>query len=154
VNADHDPSYMAYMAGRFQPRFWSYYVVAYLLKEPLPSILLAVAGMLAMLGRGARVAAVDRAFLLAPPAALFAFYSAVSHNLGCRSVLPALRYLRLAGGVGAHALWTSRSLWKRGVVALLGAWLVVNAWGIAPDPLSYFNETACLWTDPSRIGLD
>src|SRR5262249_21644610 len=107
VNADHDPSYMAYMAGRLQPPFLSYYVVPSPCREPLPSSLLAVAGMLAMLGGDARVAAMDRAFLLAPPAALFAFYSVVSHNLGFRYVLPALPYLHLAGGVGAHALWTS-----------------------------------------------
>jgi hypothetical protein len=155
VNADHDPSYWPYMAGRLQPHFWSYYVVAYLLKEPLPAILLAIAGVFAMIGRGrTRVAAMDRAFLLLPPAAVFGFYTAVSHNLGFRYVLPALPFLHLAGGVGARSIWESGGWWKRGVVGLLGAWLGLNAWGIAPDHLSYFNETACLWTEPSRIGLD
>src|SRR5262245_37031109 len=33
VNADHNPDYWPYMAGHFQPRFWSYYLVVYLLKE-------------------------------------------------------------------------------------------------------------------------
>jgi hypothetical protein len=154
VNADHDPTYWPYMAGRFQPRFWSYYAVAYLLKEPLPAILLAIAGVIAMTGKQPRVAAMDRAFILGPPIALFAFYTAVSHNLGFRYVLPALPFLHLAGGVGARALWESGAVWKRGGLGILAAWLALNAWGISPDHLSYFNETACLWTEPSRIGLD
>ncbi|HYV85657.1 MAG TPA: glycosyltransferase family 39 protein [Patescibacteria group bacterium] len=154
VNADHDATYWPYMAGRFQPRFWSYYVVAYLLKEPLPAILLALVGVFVMAGKGRRVAVMDRAFILGPPIALFAFYSVVSHNLGFRYVLPALPFLHLAGGVGARALWESGAIWKRGALGILAAWLGLNAWGISPDHLSYFNETACLWTEPSRIGLD
>src|SRR5207245_1882800 len=53
INADHDPSYLAYMAGRFKPRFLSYYLVAYLLKEPLPAIILAVVGIWALFRKGA-----------------------------------------------------------------------------------------------------
>jgi hypothetical protein len=154
VNADHDPTYWPYMAGRFQPRFWTYYVVAYLLKEPLPSILLALLGVFALVRKGGQVPAMDRAFLMAPPAALFAFYSLLSHNLGFRYVIPALPFLHLVGGVGARSLWESGAWWKRAGLALLFAWLGMNAWGISPDHLSYFNEGACLWTEPAKIGLD
>ena len=154
VNADHDPTYWPYMAGRFKPRFWTYYLVAYLLKEPLPAILLTCAGVAAVLRRDGTVPALDRVFLVLPPAALFAFYSMVSHNLGFRYIIPALPFLHLVGGVGARSLWESGVAWKRGALGLLGAWLLVNAWGIHPDQLSFFNETACLWTEPSKIGLD
>jgi hypothetical protein len=153
VNADHDPNYWPYMAGTFQRQFWTYYLVTYLLKEPLPSILLAATGVFALAwGRG--VTALDRAFLLLPPAALFFFYTFLSHNLGFRYLIPALPFLYLAGGVGARALWESGSPLRRCVLAVLCAWLGFNAWGIAPDHLTFFNESACLATSPSRLGRD
>jgi hypothetical protein len=153
VNADHDPNYWPYMAGTFQRQFWSYYFVTYLLKEPLPSIVLAVAGAVVLM-RGRAATAMDRAFVLVPPAALFFFYTFLSHNLGFRYLIPALPFLHLAGGVGARALWESGSALKRGALAVLCAWLGFNAWGIAPDHLTFFNEAACLTTSPSRLGRD
>lgn len=153
VNADHDPNYWPYMAGTFQPHFWSYYLVAWLLKTPLPAILLVLTGLWALLFRAAATA-MDRAFLLAPPVALFFFYTFLSHNLGFRYLIPALPFLALIGGLGAKTLWESRAKLGRAGVAVLGAWLGWNAWGIAPDHLTFFNEAACLTTTPSRIGPD
>jgi hypothetical protein len=51
-------------------------------------------------------------------------------------------------------LWDSASVLKRGALAVLCAWLGFNAWGIAPDHLTFFNEAACLTTSPSRLGRD
>lgn len=153
VNADHDPSYWPYMAGTFQPHFFSYYLVAWLLKEPLPAIALVAIGVWALLFRG-EVTALDRAFLLVPPAALFFFYTFLSHNLGFRYLIPALPFLALCAGYGAKTLWEARGAAGRAAVAVLAAWLGWNAWGIAPDHLTFFNETACLLTSPSRIGRD
>ena len=167
VNADHNPTYWPYMAGRFQPLFWTYYAVAYLLKEPIPAIVLAAIGGARLLRSSEDLSALDRIFLLLPPAAYFAFYTGLlhlplrllaslppPHNLGFRYVIPALPFLYLVGGVGARSLWASGAVWKRMVLVALVAWLVVGAWGISPDHLSYFNETACLLSDPSRVGLD
>ncbi|HEV8200259.1 MAG TPA: glycosyltransferase family 39 protein [Candidatus Polarisedimenticolia bacterium] len=153
VNADHDPNYWPYMAGTFKPQFWTYYLVAYMLKEPLPSILLAIAGVIVLLRRRV-VTAMDRAFVLVPPAALFFFYTFLSHNRGFRYLIPALPFLHLAGGVGAKALWESPSPLKKGALAVLCAWLGFNAWGISPDHLTFFNESACLMTSPGRLGRD
>jgi hypothetical protein len=157
VNADHDPTYWPYMAGQFQPRFWSYYVVAYFLKEPLPSIVLASIGLAALLRRGAATT-MDRAFLILPPAVLLIAYTALSHNLGFRYLIPALPFLHLLGGFGIATLFRGRedggAWWKRVVALALCAWLVVAAAGIFPDHLSYFNEAACLLAAPSRIGPD
>ncbi|HXH28897.1 MAG TPA: glycosyltransferase family 39 protein [Candidatus Polarisedimenticolia bacterium] len=153
VNADHDPNYWPFMAGTFRPRFWSYYLLAYLLKEPLPSILLLVAGLFAVLRRGS-MATLDRLFLLLPPAALFAAYTLFSHNLGFRYVIPALPFLHLVGGAGLAWLIREGRAWRRLAAAGLAAWAVIGAAGIYPDGLSYFNELACLTTRPSLIGLD
>ena len=152
VNADHDPSYWPYMAGRFSPRFWSYYVVAYLLKEPIPSIVLAALGVWAITRPGVS-RAIDHAFLLLPPAVLLTTYTAFSHNLGMRYVIPALPFLHLLGGAGLARLWkVGRG--GRALAVVLLAWLLVNAAGIFPDHLSYFNEAACLPRPARAIGLD
>jgi Dolichyl-phosphate-mannose-protein mannosyltransferase len=162
VNADHDPSYWPYMAGTFRPRFWSYYLLAYLLKEPLPSILLLGVGLAVVLRRGA-LATLDRLFLLLPPAAIFLLHTVCirigpfkicADDLGVRYVIPALPFLHLVGGAGLAWLLREGRLWRRLAAATLSIWVVIGAAGIYPDGLSYFNELACLSTDPSRLGLD
>jgi hypothetical protein len=154
VNADHDPSYLPYMAGVFKPHFWTYYLVTWLLKEPLPVIALVIAGVYALYRRERSVAALDRAFLVLPPAAILLFYTFFSHNLGFRYLIPMLPFLYLVAGCGAAWLWTEGGVARRALVPLLLVWLGVNTYGIAPDPIAFFNETACLWTHPTQIGLD
>jgi hypothetical protein len=153
VNADHDPSYLPYMAGEFRPRFLSYYLVAYLLKEPVPHILLAAIGLRALLRHGASTT-MDRAFLIVPPLALFLAYSLLSHNLGFRYLIPALPFLHLIGGLGLASLLREGTVWRKALAAVLCLWMVVAAAGIYPDHLSYFNEIACLLAEPGHLGLD
>jgi hypothetical protein len=152
VNADHNPDYWPYMAGQFQPRFWSYYLVVYLLKEPIPSIVLAAVGVWAVFCRGA-ASAVDRAFLVVPPLAFAGAYTALSHDLGLRYLIPALPFMHLLGGAGLAAL-LRRGPRGRAVGIVLAAWLGLGSLGIYPDHLSYFNEAACALAAPGRIGLD
>jgi hypothetical protein len=153
INADHDPSYWPYMAGHFRPRFWSYYGVAYLLKEPIPSILLAAVGGVALFRRS-NATSLDRAFVLVPPAVFLIAYTLFSHNLGFRYLIPALPFLHLAGGAGFAALLGAGRWWGKGAALVLALWLVAGAGGIYPDHLSYFNEAACLLDEPSRLGAD
>ena len=154
VNADHDPAYLPYMAGSFKPQFWTYYLMAWLLKEPLPAIILFACGVLALVRRDRSVSSLDRAFLLWPPVGLFLFYTFLSHNLGFRYLIPALPFMHLVAGAGAVWLWRSGALLRRAAAIALTGWMALNAWGIGSDHLAFFNETACLWTDPARIGLD
>jgi hypothetical protein len=153
VNADHNPEYLAFMAGRLQHRFLSYFAVAYLLKEPVASVLLAAVGLVVLV-RSKTIAVLRKLFLLLPPAALFAGYTMAADDAGIRYIVPVLPFAFLAGGVGLEGLLRNRSLGGRWVAAVLCAWIVVAAAGIYPDHLSYFNETACLLEDPRKIGLD
>jgi hypothetical protein len=152
VNADHDPAYRAYMAGEFRPRFWPYFLVAYLLKTPIAAIVLTAVGVWAI-GRRAGATRLDRAFLLAPPALLAVAYTLFAANLGIRYLIPALPFLHLLAGAGLAAL-LARGWIARGIGGLLAAWLVLAAVGIYPDHLSYFNEAACLPVDIREVGLD
>jgi Dolichyl-phosphate-mannose-protein mannosyltransferase len=153
VNADHDPTYLAFMAGHFRSRFLTYYLVAWLLKEPLPTLALVGLGVFGILRRGA-VTTMDRAFVLIPPAVIFVSHSLWSHNLGIRYIIPALPFLYLAGGFGLASLIREAGFARRALAAVLVAWLAVASAGVAPDHLSYFNELACLLQEPSKIGLD
>ncbi len=153
INADHDPGYFAFMAGHFKPRFLTYYLVAYLLKEPLPAIILAAVGVWALARRGA-APAMDRAFLLLPPAFLFGAYSIYSDNLGFRYMIPALPFLHLVGGAGLAFLFKEGGAWRKAAAVVLIVWMVVAGTAIYPDHLSYFNEMACLLSEPGWTGLD
>ncbi|HYW41247.1 MAG TPA: glycosyltransferase family 39 protein [Bryobacteraceae bacterium] len=153
VNADHIANYPHYMAGRIAHHFDSYFVVAYLLKEPAASIILAGLGLLVTL-RTRAVTPLDKLFLVFPPAVLLAGYSLAADDLGIRYIIPVLPFAYLIGGMGLALLVRTRSIWTRGLAGVLCAWLVVAAIGIYPDHLAYFNEAACLLQDPGQAGLD
>jgi hypothetical protein len=152
VNADHDPTHLAYMAGSFQPHFYSYYLVATLLKEPLPTLLLAVVGLFLLLRRGT-IPMMEKVFLLLPPLLIVIAYAVKSHNLGMRYMIPILPFVHLLGGISIAALLETRRAWARGTTAALLLWLVVAAVGTFPNHLSYFNEAACVLREPSRLSL-
>ena len=153
VNADHDPRYLSFLAGELQPRFYSYFAAAYLLKEPLAAILLAAIG-LAVLLRSKTKSYLPKLFLLLPPLVLFAAYTAKAGNMGFRYMIPTLPFAFLLGGAGLAWLFRQPSQWARGAALLLCAWSAIAAAGIYPDHLSYFNEAACLLRDPAQIGWD
>ena len=152
VNGDHTADAQFFLAGRLAHHFNLYFVVAYLVKEPIATIILAALGLAQLLRREVRRLAV--AFLLIPAAALFLGYTILSDDLGVRYIVPCLPFAYLAGGLSLAAMLQSATAWKRGAAALLCIWLVVTAVGIYPDHLSYFNEAACLPDQAGKIGLD
>jgi hypothetical protein len=153
VYADFSADYLGYMAGQTQSRFLSYFVVAWLLKEPLATLAAVIAGSVYMI-RSGRFAGQDKLFLLLPPVVLFVACTIWAENIGVRYVLPAFPFLYLAGGAGIAGLLRSRSKWGIGLTASLCVWLGIAAVGIYPDHLSYFNEAACLLHDPGKVGWD
>jgi hypothetical protein len=145
VNRDHNPNYLVYLGGEFAHNFPGYFAAAWLLKTPIAGIAAAVAGLWFVLrGKADRRA---KLYLLAPPAVLFLSYSLLADDLGIRYMIPVIPFVCLLGGVGLARI-------PRRVAAALGVWALVAAVGIWPDNLSYFNESACLLKEPSKIGLD
>jgi hypothetical protein len=153
VNADHTPLFKAYMAGELKARFTSYFAVCYLLKEPLAAILLAGAGLW-LLARNRGISPLAKWFVLFPPAALFVAYTWGADDIGVRYIIPILPFAWLLGGVALAAMVRSASRGARIAGFAACAWLIVAAAGIYPDHLSYFNESACLLENPSKIGWD
>jgi hypothetical protein len=154
VNADHNPSYLVFMAGQLDHRFHSYLAVCYLLKEPLAGIILFGIGLYE-LRRTKTLSMLRRLFLLIPLAVLFAAYTTWSDNAGIRYLMPVLPFVYLVGGLGLETLLRNRSAIKLAAAALICAWMIVAAVGIYPDHLAYFNEAACLMQGKAReIGFD
>jgi hypothetical protein len=153
VNADHVAGYQYYFHGDTSTRFYGYFVAAYLLKEPLATILLAGAGLVILL-RSKSTPAMTKLFLLLPPAAILVAMTVFADNMGVRYIIPAMPFAYLLGGMGLATLCGKRFAWGRYVAAALCVWVAVAAAGIYPDHLSYFNEMACLLEKPGQIGWD
>ncbi len=153
VYSDHDPGYLAYMTGRTQKRFLTYFAVVWLLKEPIATVALVFLGSgIILLTPGWR--ALDKLFIFLPPAVLFTACTFGAADLGIRYLLPALPFACLAGGVSLSRLLQHRSIGMRLPGYVLCAWLAVATAGIYPDHLSYFNEAACMLRDPGKLGFD
>jgi hypothetical protein len=154
VNADHNPSYLVFMAGQLDHRFHSYLAVCYLLKEPLAGIALFGIGLYE-LRRTKTISMLRQIFILIPLAALFAAYTTWADNAGIRYLMPILPFVYLVGGLGLETLLRNGSAIARGAAVMICAWMIVAAVGIYPDHLAYFNEAACLVQGKVRqIGFD
>ncbi len=153
VNADHRDDYQAFLAGQLKHRFLGYFAFAYLLKEPLAAILLAIGGLVLLFRRNS-FSPLQRLFLLLPPALFFAGTSLMADQIGVRYIMPVLPFAHLLGGIALAALLTTANKWGRWVAVACCAWLLLAVAGVYPDHLSYFNESACLLSDPGQLGLD
>ena len=153
VNADHDPNYLVYLAGQMANRFTAYFAAAYLLKEPLASMVLAGIGVVALI-RTRAIGVLDKFFIVLPPLVFFTACTLWAEDLGVRYIIPALPFTFLLGGLGLAELLKTRAIWSRSLAVVLAAWTIVAAAGIFPDHLSYFNEMAALLGNPGRIGMD
>ncbi len=153
VNADHNPSYLAFMAGQLEHKFHSYLAVCYLVKEPLAGIVLFSIGIYEL--RRTKLSMLRQMFVLIPLAVLVAAYTIWSDNAGIRYLIPVLPFVYLVGGLGLETLLRNGSAIGRAAAVLVCAWIIVAAVGIYPDHLAYFNEAACLVQGKtSQIGFD
>jgi len=141
VHADANPHWEAFLWGQYsRAGFWYYYLLAQLWKTPIPTLLCFAAALL-LVGRDARTAALDWAFILLPIAAFHAAGMWQRADIGVRHMLPAFPFMMLAGG--ATARWAAAHGTRvRAVVALGSLWLVVGTVRMWPHFLPYFNELA------------
>src|SRR5262249_33754512 len=129
----------AFLNGRWsQTGWWYYYLVALVLKTPLPTLALVAIG-LAVVARNARRATADRVLLAAP---LFLVYVMSFHygkNYGIRYLLPAFPFLLVIAGRGVDAI-LRRGTEGLAVVGVLLAWQLGACAVTGPHQLAYFNE--------------
>ena len=115
--------------------FPGYYPFAFLVKTPLPTLILLLVGGARLVARRRRE---DAAGWLPPLVFLLAAMFG-GLNLGYRLMLPVLPFALMIAGQGVSVLATNASPRRVGVIAVLGGWLVVDVISINPHHLAYFN---------------
>lgn len=113
-----------------------YYLLALLVKTPMPAILSFFAGVLVLFRRADERAV--NIYILSMAALFIAAASASNLQLGIRYILPAMPLLLIVAGQGASAMVGSKGFKKAAGYALI-FWSVAAAAGAFPDHLSYFN---------------
>jgi hypothetical protein len=153
VQSDTAIDYPSLLMGAVRPGgFPSYFLIAWLVKTPIPSLLI-LAAALVMFFRGRRLGALDELFVAVPPLVLFFGYSMRAGQIGVRYLIPCLPFLFI---FAARLASTSSRALAVAVAALL-TWHLVEFVAIAPDHLSYFNEIAggsrpgTYWLDDSNV---
>jgi hypothetical protein len=146
--ADAERLQSAYLLGWSRPRGWWYwYVVAALIKIPLPALVLFA---IVLVGspralRGCDPVLWAGACLLLPAAEVALTISATTGtgtNAAFRYLMPSLALLCVWAG---RALSTSSKAGRAGVLALL-FWLLFNAITALPDHLGWHNEIGWAWS--------
>ncbi len=125
----------AFMLGQISAAgFLGYYPFVFLVKTPLPTLILLVIGVISLLMRHRRAEASSwfppLLFLLA---AMFG-----GLNLGYRLMLPVLPFALMIAGQGAMSLAPKR--WRTGLLFALLLWLVIDVGAMRSNTLAYFNS--------------
>jgi hypothetical protein len=157
VNKDHDPTYAAYLMGHFKVGgFWSYFPVAFLVKTPVPTLILLALGIGLGFRHGARAHSLEEILIYVPALAFFAATIAFAANIGVRYLIPVLPFVWILASRAAAFLFERGLLGRIGLV-VLGLWLAIGTARIYPDHLAYFNEIAggpsrgIEWLDDSNL---
>jgi Dolichyl-phosphate-mannose-protein mannosyltransferase len=156
VNQDRGSSPYFYLMGELRPGGWdSYFLIAWLVKTPIPALVLLGAGLV-MLASGRRARWLDEAFLLVPAVSYFIFYSVFADNIGVRYLIPCFPFLFIFAGRLAQIVERARPL-RSLLLGTLLVWSLVEYMTIMPDHLSYFNQVAggaeggVEWLDHSNL---
>lgn len=133
----------AFLAGKYSDTGWWYYFpVAFVLKTPLPTLLLLGLGLFTSIRsiRHDRTWCCNDLYLLLS-ASVYAVSSLfVNINIGYRHLLPLLTLLFVL--VGRLATAFRRRGWLAGLIVVLCVWLAIESVGIWPNYLAYFNQLA------------
>jgi hypothetical protein len=142
--AEAQSHYTVFFHGELSEKgWWYYYLAAFVLKTPMPTLVLLLAGAVGWLGAGRwRTEPLTTAVLFVPPVVYVGALSLLTDiNLGLRYILPAYPFLWLIAGSVWNQRWTRQPAGRALLVALLAAQVLV-ALRARPYYLSYFNALA------------
>ena len=128
----------SFLLGQYGERFPHYFLVAFLLKTPLPLLLLLVFAAYLLI-RGPRQD--EENHMLVIVAVVFLATSLYAINIGVRHLLPVYPFLIVLAGKVATIRFSRPALLNVPLAALV-LWQVGAATAVHPYYLSYFNELA------------
>lgn len=132
--------YPTFLMGNTSSKGWWYYhLVTFLLKVPLPTILLTflAVGLFTLRQRKTAVSPHEASLALAV-CSIFLFVSIVGVKIGFRHLLPIMPLLFVLLGWVLTQLWTNKT--GQLVIGVLSIWYLVSSLLIHPHYLAYFNE--------------
>lgn len=119
--------------------FWNYFLIAFMVKTPLPVLFLLLFAVI-MLPAGKRRDIYNKLFLLLPIAFVFLVVSKGKVQVGLRHILSV--YPLIYVFIGSLALLRLRPWMKKGLVVIAVIWQGVSLSAAYPYTISYFNEFA------------
>ena len=130
---------LAFFLGEYSEEgWWSYYIVAFIIKTPIGTLLL-IAGSLLFYRHGTPLRRDEAIFLLLPVVFIFLATTQAKVNIGVRHILMVYPFLFILAArlttIAFQRRWIGRVL--IGAPVILTA---VSALRIAPHQLAYFNE--------------
>ena len=143
----------AFLLGQYsQQGWWYYFPIVFLLKTPLPTLLL-LGGALLRLRRcwaGRPRPYTDLAALLIPAGGFFAIALTTDINIGYRHILPVLPFLTIFTAASLNPRprrlpqdrRPTAGQWRPALPWLLTGWLALATLWLAPHFLAYFNLLA------------
>lgn len=133
VSRGHD----AYLLGDYSGTgWWYYFIVAFLLKTPIPLIILIVLGTYLLYRKKTKFQNID--FIILPVLIIliaFSFFNKI--NIGLRYILPIYPFLIVLASPSVDLLREKR---VKILMFFLIAWYISSAVLITPHNLAYFNE--------------
>lgn len=132
---------LTFMLGKFSTTgWWYYFIVTFVLKTPLPLLLLLLVVPLALRPLWRRDP-VGIWCLLVPVVVYFGIACASRINIGHRHILPVYPFLFVMAG--SLVPWARQQrVYVKASLAALAAWYVVSSVAVFPHYLAYFNEIA------------
>lgn len=130
----------AFLAGHYSTTGWWYYFpVAFVLKTPLPTILLIGLGL--FLSKRRHYPRYYDNLCLWLPVIIYILVSMFTRlNIGYRYLLPLLPLVFV--WTGQIATTCQKRSWLAGLIIILCGWLAIESVSIRPDYLAYFNQLA------------
>ena len=129
----------AFLAGHYSTTGWWYYFpLAFLIKTPIPLVVLSVAGIAVCVVRRASLGATNAAFVVVPVVAFMTMAVVTPLNIGLRHLLPIYPFCILLAAAATSVLSSS----GRGRVVLVAAAAVwaLEVGRVYPHNLAFFNQ--------------
>lgn len=128
----------AFLMGQYATKgWWYYFLVAFAIKTPLPTLLLLATAVYLTLRRSSDPE--KREYVLYVPVAAFFGATLLSFlNIGYRHILPVLPFIFVSV---SRVVTRADKRWVRVALAVLCLWTVLGTARIHPHYLAYFNES-------------
>ena len=136
--------HVGFLFGEYSGKgWWYYYVIAMLVKIPVPALIAMGTGVLGV-SLSKSILVREKYFIFIPPLFFFLIASfANTVNIGVRHILPVYPFLLLASGWFFRQILSARPLLlKLGSLLFLFGWLSYGAYSRFPHYVSSFNELA------------